>query len=364
MGDNPFLANTIARLLESGRMSEVRRGLPEEPGGATCVRASYFFRDEGAYSSFAKRIPRCRDVLTRTRMAVEFSGLAEDMPLALLSPPAPFDPTHAVSLKLSTTGDYRVVRMRGGAFYKFCSTREEAVREAAIHKFLHDNHADHIVPFDSLKETPRVFDLFPNVRVDGAELPLCILTRAPGEPYELMAQTADLALAAERVGALARLLNRLYAVHGFVHGDVHGANVIFTASGKPVLLDFGMSEIHDRALAAKIASRVGGDVSENSFDDEDIFLHLLNSALPIYDTKMDRGEFLHLYDLGRAVMKSVPEFEDELAHRFIPGYDRDDPRLAEIREPMFKNHFVCAFRMINARYNNMASDRLARLRAR
>ena len=366
MADHPSLTRAIARLAGTGRMAEVRAPIfetgessPEYAGSR--VRASYFFADREAYDSFAKRVRHGESLAGAARLAVDFSGHVDDMPIALLVPPRDFDATHAVSVTLSSRCEYRVVRRKGHHFYKFFSSPEEAEREAAIHRLVLRARPDNAVALVDALPSARVMGIFPEFRFRAHELPVCAITREPGEPYARFADLADPGDAKAAVGNLIALLEGLYAEIGFVHGDIHGGNALLTESGRILLLDFGMSEIHCRETADRVMGAAGTDVSYNDFSDEEIFLHIINDCA-INERRVARSEYLHLYDIGRAIMKTVAGgIERDLADAFLPGALVCDPWLDRVDSAQFRNHFVCAFRAVNARLDNLASDRVRRL---
>lgn len=342
-----------APVINSGESS------PEYAGSR--VRASYFFADREDYAHFAKRVRRGGGSHDGgSRLAVDFCGSVDDMPIALRLHTPPFEATHAVSVIIVSRAEYRVVRRRGDLFYKFFSSPEEADREAAVHRIVLGARPDNAVALVDARPSARVFDLFSEFRFRVQELPMCIITRAPDEPYRRIVELEDLEGAKAAVAKLIGVLDALYSEVGFVHGDIHGGNVLVTESGRVVLLDFGMSEIHRRETADRIMRATGTDVSYNDFSDEDIFLHIINDC-EIYERRVARAEYLHLYDIGRAIMKTVAGFERELAEEFLPGSLARDPWLERVESAQFRQHFVCAFRVVNARHDNLASDRVRRV---
>lgn len=355
MADHPYLAGIISRLFASGKMCEARKILPSREGSR--VSASYFFADEEVYAAFLLRAERAqKSPVHNSVLRIAFSGDADEMPLASLAcfPHfAQFQPTHAVSVVVTAETDYRIVRRRGHTFFKFFTCMKEALREAAIHKFLFKERPENVVPYVGLRKTvhENTKPCLVNHQADAVEVPICLVTRAPEETHALMRDVADLAVAKRLVTDLVALLTGLFADHGFVHGDIHGCNVLVTDSAKIVLLDFGMSEIHGHPQGIS-----GVNVAHNSFSERDLFMHVINDRSP--DSKISRADYVHHYDLGRAVMKTATAFEDELAKHFMPGFDADDPWLRKINASQFKNHFVCAYHMLNARRDNIASDRI------
>ena len=355
MADPPSLAALVSRLSESGRMGEVRTpmhhvGTDSPPDNFSRVRASYFFADEEGYDEFLDELEHVKNP------CVYFQGEIDDIPLSLRVPSGHFDPTHAVVMLMTSPTEYRVVRQRDGKFFKFFSSPSEGRREAVIHKFLARERPGSVVPFVAFEDSRRVFSLFPNMRFSSEELPVCIITEPPSEPYTSLDNIRDLSAAKTHVASLTNLICSLYFSYGFVHGDIHGQNVLATESGGVVLLDFGMSEVHGREISAKLNHHGATDVTYNFYSDEDVFLHIINNC-SLYDKRIARHEYLHLYDLGRAIHKTVRGFSRELAAHFIPLH-AEDPVLRTVKSSRFKNHFICAYKMVNAKHNNLASDRI------
>lgn len=155
-------------------------------------------------------------------------------------------------------------------------------------------------------------------------------------------QTKEVAYEAVRV--LNQILEHMYHHVGFVHFDIHGRNVLVCncpdGKDRVVLLDFGLSEIHNPNVVNKAFEMYAVNLSKNYFDDsEDLYMHRLKEKYPF----ANRVLFGRVYDIARSVVATCPKFREELVKRFTPGLE-DIDTWQEIDSDTFSIHFRVAFR--------------------
>lgn len=331
-------------------------GSPPDSPPDSVVKTSYFFLRKAAFHRVLPAVQkRTKEVHGGARLV--FAGRAEDLALAVLcKTPIPLEVTHAIIYVSRSYNDYRMVRRSGDLFFKFFSSCEEAHREATIHKHMFNTFPDKVVPFVDLTPAPQILHNVPNFAFSENEFPLCLVTKAPPEPFIFLSDITDFHEARVAVAKVKDLIEGLYRDLGFVHGDVHGKNVILARDDSVLLLDFGMSEIHNKDLSERLnAEGDSADVAYNNFSDRDVFLHLINDR--DNERRVSRAEYMHLYDIGRAIHRGAPRFEARMARHFLPDA-KDDPAAKRIKAPDFRNHFFVAHKMINLKYDNLATRRL------
>lgn len=364
MAEHPHIASLAVEMCSNGDALESREPLylpgydsPSDSPVEAVVRSSYLFLGESGFSRFRTAVEKAAKTRSTVEVRVEFAGDIEDLDLERRGKmPVRPGATHAVIYTSTFDTEYRIVRRCGDLFYKFFSSCEEAWREGAIHRHMFETCPDKVVPFVGLKATPNIMDQVPNFSFSEDEFPFCIITKCPPEPFVFLNDITDFQEAKHAVAKVRDLLDVLYEAYGFVHGDIHGKNVILTMDESVVLLDFGMSEIHEETLSKELNKKYATDVTYNNFSDEDVFLHVINDCY-ISEQRVSRAEYMHLYDIGRAIHRGAPRFEDRMVRHFLPDA-KDDPVAKRVKASDFTNHFNVAHKMVNIKYDNLASKRL------
>lgn len=373
----------------SGRAREVRYLLPrsaEDPGPCEPRRVVVCLLFENAFDfervakvvrgalphrSWVTRPPvTCNEAspCAGQGAVLVFAGAFEDAPLSVSGRCGGGDPSHSIVFECAQTSHYRVVRRRGREFIKLFTDRREALREAAVHWYLENKSPGVAVPFTGLFDPGDPRCRHPGLSIDADEFQACILTAAPEEPAVLLRDIACPERAERAVGRLLDTLDSLFASSGFVHGDVHGGNVLVAdADDRALLLDFGMSEIHAPEQRAWLRERHGVDVGNNSWTDTDIHLDVVHPDVE-GGARMSRAEFLHHYDRGRAILGASRRFAARLAERYMKGADAAARVASAARSRSmaanFVNYFSAALAHIDARLGGVAGMSAEELIAR
>lgn len=278
--------------------------------------------------------------LENLQVDLKYTTSVENIPIFYLTKcPDPWSYSYAIVFHKRFCRPECIVRRVGKHFIKLFTDKHNGLREAVIHRYIYCKLPQHVVPFVMYGSSALVNT--PGMTFDPREFPTVLVTSAPKEEHKSCKQIKNLDTAINATQNLSVLLDLLHRDYSLAHFDIHSGNVLFTETGRAVLLDFGLTEIYDDEVVEDMFRRFKVDVSRNHFDDdEDLHLNLLRQKYP---KASKRQWFSRVYDRVRAVTACFPRFSRALSEKFLPGL-RDLNTWQDLDSKRFRVHFRVAFR--------------------